>query len=102
MIRVVQLSGVVLVFQVALVFPMVLVVRVFQMGRTVLGGPRDPGGLGVPIRKGDLGGHWSGWLGVIRVVGVVRVVQGVQMFHVVRVVRMISLDDMHSENIWFS
>ena len=64
MIMVVQLSRVVLVFQVALVFPVVLVVRVFQVGRTVLGGPRDPGGLGVPIRKGDLGG-WS----LVRLVG---------------------------------
>ena len=41
------------------------------------------------------GGHWSGGSGgpVIQVVHVVQVVQ---------VVRMISIDDIHSENIWFS
>ena len=29
-------------------------------------------------------------------------IQVVQVVHVIQVVRMISLDDMHSENIWFS
>ena len=60
MIRAVQLGRVVLVFQVALVFPVVLMVRVFQVGGVVLrgpGGPSDPGGLGIPKRKGDLGGQ---------------------------------------------
>ena len=42
---------------------------------------------------------------VVRVVHVVRGVQGVHVVHVVqvvRVVRIISLDYMHSEDIWFS
>ena len=40
----------------------------------------------------------------IGLVGVVtgQVVQVVQMGQVVQLVRMISIDDMHSENIWFS
>ena len=37
-----------------------------------------------------------------QMVQVVQVVQVIQMIQVVHVVRMISLDDMHSENIWFS
>ena len=38
----------------------------------------------------------------VEVVQVVQVLQDVQVVQVVQVVRMISLDDMHSENIWFS
>ena len=32
----------------------------------------------------------------------IQVIQVMQVIQVVQVVRMISLDDMHSENIWFS
>ena len=32
----------------------------------------------------------------------VQVVQAIQVLQVVSVIRIISLDDMHSENIWFS
>ena len=39
---------------------------------------------------------------VIQVIQVVQMVQVVQVVQMVQVVRMISLDDMHSENIWFS
>ena len=35
-------------------------------------------------------------------VQVIQLIQVVQVVQVVRVVRTISLDDMHSENIWFS
>merc|ERR1711884_379416 len=38
----------------------------------------------------------------IQVIKVAQVVQVVQVVHVVRVARSTSLDDMHSENIWFS
>ena len=31
----------------------------------------------------------------------IQVIQVIQVVHVIQVVRMISLDDMHSENIWF-
>ena len=36
------------------------------------------------------------------VVRVVQVVQVIQVIQVVQVVRMVSLDDRHSETIWFS
>ena len=39
---------------------------------------------------------------VVHVVQVIQVVQVVQVIQVVRVVRTISLDNMHSENLWFS
>ena len=39
---------------------------------------------------------------VVQVVQVIKVIQVIQVVYVVQVVRMISLDDMHSENIWFS
>ena len=39
---------------------------------------------------------------MIQVVKVVQVVQVIQVVQVVQVVRMISIDDRHSENIWFS
>ena len=39
---------------------------------------------------------------VVHVVQVIQVVQVAQVIQVVRVVRTISLDKMHSENIWFS
>ena len=41
------------------------------------------------------GGHWSGGSGG-------PVIQVIQVVQVVQVIRMISIDDMHSENIWFS
>ena len=37
-----------------------------------------------------------------QVVQVVQVIQVIKVVQVVEVVRMIRLDDMHSENIWFS
>ena len=39
---------------------------------------------------------------LIQVIKVIQVVQVVRVIQVVRVARTISLDDMHSENIWFS
>ena len=41
-------------------------------------------------------------VGVIRMVGMIRVVQVVQVVQMFQVVQVVSLDDMHSENIWFS
>ena len=41
-------------------------------------------------------------MNIVSVIRLVRVIQVVQVVQVVRVVRIISLDDMHSENIWFS
>ena len=41
-------------------------------------------------------------IALVKVVQVVYVVQVIQVVQVVRVARTISLDDMHSENIWFS
>ena len=38
---------------------------------------------------------------VVRVVRIVRVVRVVQVVQVIQVVKVVSLDDMHSESIWF-
>ena len=60
--------------------------------------------------------YWNDWLGwslvswfrwfkvikVIQVIQVILVVQVVQVVQVVTLARTTSLDDMHSENIWFS
>ena len=54
-----------------------------------------PGGLGGPDGSGDL-------LGLVRLVGMVKSGRVVQVVQVVRGARMISLDDTHSENIWWS
>ena len=42
--------------------------------------------------------YWSDCLGLVTG----QVVQVVQVVQVIQVVRMISIDDIHSENIWFS
>ena len=53
---------------------------------------------------GVVTGHWSGSSDgpVIQVIQVIQVVEVVEVVEVVQVVRMISIDDVHSENIWFS
>ena len=69
------------------------------------GGPGDPGELGSPGGKVVLyfPGDLRGPVGQDEYCGrMVRVVQVVQVIQVVRLVMMISLDDMHSENMWFS
>ena len=44
------------------------------------------------------GGHWSGGSSG----PVIQVIQVIQVVQLVQVIRSISIDDMHSENIWFS
>ena len=42
---------------------------------------------------------WTDWLGLVTG-QVIQVIQVIQVVQVVQVVRMISIDDMHSENIY--